>query len=145
LSVADDMSLTAMKAARMSTGSIAFTMGWSERRVERRWEELQALEKPAAGKPEADPPPVAVEVATPGRTEAPAPRRKAVAGGREDNGFVTRTFALVDGGRGAAVLLDGSDLVFTETGHRTPALGGRIHAEPADGCFRMVETEAVDG
>jgi hypothetical protein len=132
VSQADDSSLLAMKAAKMSVGSIAFTMDWTERRVERRLAELQAATLPQVPvTPERRPP------ANPVRIQPPKPRPKAC---RDGEGLVTRTFVLASGGLGAAVVL-ADQLVFTETGTVRPDLGAHIPIQPGDGCYQLVDRQ----
>lgn len=126
MSRADDASLLAMKSARMSVASMAWTMGWSEARVERR---LQALAPAPAARLRA------------GRTEPPADakpvRGPAVGQLGEGEGLVTRAFALHGGGYGAAVLLAGDLLAFTETGHRRLAQGDQVAVAPGAGVYQI--------
>lgn len=139
MSLADDKSLLAMKAARMSLGSIAYTMGWSERRVERRLAELEAAEAVAQPRP-----PVTPERApapTPVRKAAPKPAARPRPSAGASRGLVTRTFALYGGGRGAAVLLDDARVVFTETGHARPELLDEVDVTAGDGCFHLVPAD----
>lgn len=140
MSAADDKSLLAMKSARMSVGSIAFTMGWSEKRVERRLGELAALNEPRLPRPappaERAPPANPVRTPPPGPPLRPAPRQSG------QDGLVTRTFRLSDGGLGAAVLLEDARLVFTETGRSRPDLNAHIPVAQASGCFRMLKEQA---
>lgn len=55
----DNEAIAAMSAARMSTASIALTMGWSVRRTEARLQALREPEPPPAATPAIDPIPVA--------------------------------------------------------------------------------------
>jgi hypothetical protein len=151
VSLADDKSLLAMKAARMSEASIANTMGWTETRVRRR---LKALEEAAARqlgevlgrpveavseprlprpqRPERAPRP-ANRVRTPARPGAPHPVQADAC-----LGLVTRTFRTSAAGRGAALLLDDGRIVFTEQVAEDVKPLDEVEAAPAEGCFRML-------
>lgn len=130
----DDVSLLAMRAAKMSTGSIAWALNWTEKRVERRLAELaaraEAAAAPAWAPAEPTPAPAALPAPEPASADAPEPE---IADG---DGLVTRTFQLAAGGFGAAVLLPDRRLVFAETG-RTRAVEGRfVKTVPAEGVYR---------
>ncbi len=106
MSRADNESLLAMQSARMSVASIAHTMGWSEARVQRRLEALNAPRSPDQPVPanEADD-----QLGAP--SADPAPPQLAAG-----EGWVMWTFCVFAGGYGAAVVIPDGRLVYAETG-----------------------------
>ena len=163
MSTADDKSLMAMNAARMSDRSIASVLGksWSEGRVRRRLDDLMtaANEKAflamraggmddaalaaALGWTEEEVRRRRVDIETADATVIPfadtdaeaAPKPAARAGVNT----VTRAFHLYGGGRGAAVMVGGQLLVFAETGNTQCEPGSHVAVEPGQGVWRLAE------
>jgi len=132
VSTADDVSLLAMQAARMSPASIALTMGWSEARTARRLRVLNgALPTMMGPRPDETP---AVADAEP-EEEPPEDDDTPVEPGQ---GLVTRAFAVLPSGYGADCRLSDGRRVFTLTGKNRQAPGRRIRVSQGDGVWTMV-------
>ncbi|MFZ5719223.1 MAG: hypothetical protein ACOY5Y_07115 [Pseudomonadota bacterium] len=141
---ADDESLLAMDAARMSTASIAMTMGWSARRVADRLAKLKAEAEAHVEAPAVSAPPPAPALSQP----SPSP---AAPGGEDFAERADFTFRGVDMGlgpdRGVLAQRDPETGVFeivkaTET-RRAPSPYDTAHPRPPPVPIRRGRVEPV--
>lgn len=133
MSTADDISLLAMQAARLSPASIALTMGWSEARTARRLRLLNGAVCPMSGSGQgaATPP-----VETPDPEDEPEEDDYTPV--EPGHGLVTRAFAVLPSGFGADCRLSDGRRVFTLTGKERQALGRRIRVAQGEGVWTMI-------
>jgi len=122
MSKADDLSLLAMQAARMSTAAIAATMGWGLERATKRLQDLNGGAEPGEAVV------VAFAPAAPGMSPSPVDALDEKPLG-EGEALVLRSFSLRAGGYGADCLLGDGRRVFTVTGRDRQDPTTRIRVE----------------